>query len=293
MKAAEFDYFKAKDLDEVCATLADTSRETRIIAGGQTLVPMMAMRLVRPDLLVDINDVDALVGIARDGTALVIRAGTRQVAAEQSMLVRQHLPLLAAALPWVGHQQTRNRGTVGGSLANADPSAEIPLVAQTLGAEVALRSQTGTRRLTVAEFLIAPMETAIGADEILTEIRFPIPEDANRLGVGFEEINTRASDFAILAAAAEVVIDSMGICRRAAFGIGGATALPMRAAIVEVELLGTDLNDLHIAHAVARISDALEPSSDIHAGAQYKRRLAPELLSRAIRTARDAATRGN
>ncbi len=288
MKAAEFDYLKAKSLDEVCAALARGDREARIIAGGQTLAPLMAMRLARPELLVDINGIAELQGIALEGDEVVIKAATRQRTAERSALVAERLPLLAQALPWVGHLQTRNRGTVGGSLANADPSAEIPLVAVALEAKVVLRSAAGRRQLPVAEFLLAPMETAIRADELLSELRFPL-RDEGHVGIGFEEVGVRAGDFAILAVAAEVVLDADGVCRRARFAVGGAAPVPFRAQAVEAALVGGSLDDVAVGEAVVLVDALLQPSSDPHASAAYRRRLAPALLARAILAARDDA----
>lgn len=292
MKAVDFDYARPASLEEVISLIGDRSRETRLIAGGQSLVPMMAMRLVRPDLLVDLNDIAELAGIALAGERLAIGAATRQRAAERSDLVRHHVPLLAAALPWVGHLQTRNRGTVGGSLVNADPSAEIALAAVTLGAEIVLRGPGGLRTMAAAEFLEAPMQTAIRADEVLTETRWPLRPRTGRAGIGFAEVNARASDFAILAAAAEIALDDDRVCRRAALGIGGASPVPLRATEVEAALLGGRLEDAVIDEACCLIAERLQPSSDVQASAQYRRRVAPGLLARAVGAARDRALQG-
>ena len=288
MKAVDFDYARPKALEEALALLAAPGRETRVIAGGQTLVPMLAMRLVRPELLVDIAEIAGLQCIVRDGEVLRIGAATRQRQAERSEEVRRHVPLLTAALPWVGHIQTRNRGTVGGSLANADPSAEIPLVAVTLGAEFRLKGPGGERRLAAAEFLQAPMQSALAEDELLVEAAFPV-SPAARTGVGFTEVNARASDFAMLAAAAEVTLDASGRCARAAFGLGGASPVPFRAETVEAALIGTALDDGAIDEAVRLADPDLDPSSDLQASAAYRRRVAPGLLGRAIRAAREGA----
>lgn len=288
MKAVDFDYARPTGLDQALALLADGRREARVIAGGQTLVPLLAMRLVRPELLLDISAIDELHGIALDGDWLRIGAATRQRQAERSELVRQHLPLLAAALPWVGHIQTRNRGTVGGSLANADPSAEIPLVAVTLGAELRLRSPAGERRLGAAEFLQGPMQNALATNELLLEIAFPV-SPGGRTGAGFIEVNARASDFAILAAAAEVTLDGNGCCARASCGLGGASPVPFRAEATEAALIGGGLSDDAIAAACRLAEDGLDPTGDLQASAAYRRRVAPDLLARAIGAARDAA----
>ena len=165
MKAAPFDYTRATSIDEACHALADGGDDARLIAGGQTLVPLMAMRLARPTLLIDINGIAEMSGIAVDGNKLIIGAGTRQAEALASYIVKSHLPLLSDALSHVGHDQTRNRGTIGGSLANADPAAELPLIAQLLDAELVARSVDGTRTIAAASFFESAMATALTPNE--------------------------------------------------------------------------------------------------------------------------------
>src|SRR3954453_40370 len=173
MKAAAFEYVRPGTLLEACSILAD-DEDALPIAGGQTLVPMLAMRLARPTVLVDILRLPELTGIRRSNGSLTVGATTRQVEAERSPLVASDLPLLAKALPWVGHQPTRNRGTVGGSVANADPSAEIPLVAMTLGAEIVVQSQAGATTIAADEFFLGAMTTALEPGGCVKELRFPI-----------------------------------------------------------------------------------------------------------------------
>lgn len=292
MKAARFDYLCASTIDEACRALADGKGEARIIAGGQTLVPLMAMRLARPALLVDINRIDGLSGIRLDGDRLVIGACTRQADALASPELRRHLPLLAEALSHVGHGQTRNRGTVGGSLCNADPSAEIPLVAQVLEAELVARSVRGERRLKAAEFLESAMATTLEPDECLIEARFPIwPDGAT--GHGFHEVSIRDSDFALSAAAAQLALDAAGNCARIHVAIGGASPAPMRLGPVEDALSGGALDDDAIASACAGIAGLVDPQSDVHADAAYRRRVAAVMARRAIASARDRAREGS
>jgi carbon-monoxide dehydrogenase medium subunit len=285
MKAAEFDYVRATSIDEVC-DLLDDSGDHRIIAGGQTLVPLMAMRLARPSLLIDIADVAELRGIRVEDDTLVIGAATRQVDAERSALVRERLPLLAAALRWVGHPQTRNRGTVGGSIAAADPSAEIPLVAVTLAGHAVARSKAGDAVLALADFFRGPMTTALAPDQCLVEIRLPLWP--GRTGCGFHEVSARASDFALAAAAAQVTLDAAGTCTRLAAALGGVGAAPVRVRTPEV-LVGRRLDAAAIDAAVAGIDAEIAPEDDPHASAAYRRRVARVLLARAIADARDAA----
>ena len=222
MKAAAFDYRRAGTILEALALLAAGGEDARPIAGGQTLVAMMAMRLARPSLLVDLNAVSELAGIERRDGAVRIGAMTRQRAIERSELIAADLPLLAAAMPLIGHRQTRNRGTLGGSLANADPSAEIPLVATALQARLELRGPKRARELGADEFLLDAMDTALRPGELLVAATFPVW--TGRVGAAVEEINTRGSDFAILAAAAQVELDEDGVCRRGLAGAGAAAS---------------------------------------------------------------------
>jgi len=283
MKAAPFDYSRALSLDEACAALDDGAT---IIAGGQTLVPMMAMRLARPSHLIDINDIEALRGIAESGGDVVIKSCTRQAAALASLVVRERLPLLAKALPFVGHVQTRNRGTVGGSVALGDPSAEIPLVAVALGARIALVSARVRREIAAGEFFKAPMETARAANECLTDIAFPIWNGASRVGAGFQEVAERHGDFAVVAACAQFGFDAGGVCRRAAIAVGGAGPAPVRVAEAEAILVGSRVDAAAVREAAARVDAAIDPTDDNHASAAYRRRVAPVLVARAIEEAR-------
>jgi CO/xanthine dehydrogenase FAD-binding subunit len=291
MKAADFDYVRVATIDEACTALARANGEGKVIAGGQTLVPMMAMRLARPALLVDINDVAPLQGIARDGDALVIKACTRQADALASAAVREHLPLLAKAIRFVGHVQTRNRGTVGGSICHADPSAEIPLTALTVDAALVARSAKGERRIAIDDFFVGPMMTTLQPDECLSEVRFPV-WNGGRVGTGFQEVSARISDFAIVSVAAQVVLDRGGICTRAAVAVGGAGARPVRCDPAAQAVVGSRLDAATIAKAAAMIPDLIEPDSDLHATADYRRRVARALVERALtEAAADAAER--
>jgi CO/xanthine dehydrogenase FAD-binding subunit len=289
MKAAEFDYARAGTVEEICRLLATAQGEGKIIAGGQTLVPLLVMRLTRPVLVIDINRVDELKGIVVKDGSLVIGAATRQADALADATLNRAAPLLAKALKMVGHPQTRNRGSIGGSLANADPAAEIGLVARTLDAEIVARSVKGERRIPIGEFFAGAMTTSLGPEECLTQVRFPLWREAGRLGTGFEEMSVRRSDFALVAASCQLALDANGVCRRIAIGIGGAEAKPLRATEAEQQLLGTRLEAAEIGAATRNLQDAIEPMADVHASADYRRRLAGELAARAIAAARDEA----
>ena len=283
MKAAAFDYVRAESLDEACRLLAG-SGERKIIAGGQTLVPLMAMRLARPDMLVDINDLHELRGIRDLGDAVAVGAVTRQRDVERSDLVTRKLPLLAKAILHVGHQQTRNRGTVGGSVAHGDPSAEIPLVALALDAELTVRDADGETNLSIEGFFEAAMVTGIEADQILTEIRFPVWRNG-RVGSSFQETASRDGDFAIVAAAAQIALDGEGAVERAAVTVGGVAPAPVRLRETEAALVGRTPDGRAVEASLNGMEDMISPETDVHATADYRRRVARRLAARAVAAA--------
>jgi CO/xanthine dehydrogenase FAD-binding subunit len=289
VKAAEFDYARPATVEEVCRLLDGAAGDGKIFAGGQTLLPLMAMRLTRPTLVIDINRIAALQGIAANDDGVAIKAATRQADVLADVAIQRRLPLLAKGLRLVGHPQTRNRGTIGGSLANADPAAEICLVARTLDAEITAQSSKETRRIAMRDFCVGAMTTALAAEECLTEVRFPLWRDAGRIGTGFTEMSIRQSDFALVSAACQLVLDKDGICRRIALGIGGAEASAVRASSAETRLTGTRLENDDIDKAIGELEAALSPLSDVHASADYRRRVAGALAARVIVEARDEA----
>jgi CO/xanthine dehydrogenase FAD-binding subunit len=280
MKPAPFEYSRPAGIDEACALLA-ADEGARLIAGGQTLVPLMAMRLARPTRLVDIARIAGLSYVRDEGDAVEIGATTRQHVVEGDLVVRAKLPLLAKVMPHVGHGATRARGTVGGSLANGDHAAEIVLVAMTLGATLRFRDGVDAAEMAADEFFLGPMVTALPPAGLLIAARFPVwPEP--RIGVGFHEVNARASDFAFVSAAAQVALDAQGRCTRAAIGIGAATAVPLRLDAVAHGLEGKPFDEAAVREAVrAALADA-EPMADLHASADYRRRVAVTLAVRAI-----------
>jgi CO/xanthine dehydrogenase FAD-binding subunit len=286
MKPVPFDYVRPQSIAEACAALA--REDSVIIAGGQTLIPMLAMRLARPACLVDIARIADLAGIREEDGAVAIGATTRQTDAEYSDLVARRVPLLAKALPFVGHAPIRYRGTVGGSVANADPAAEIPLVLVTLAGTVVIREAARTRAIAAHDFFLGPMMTAIPTGAIVNELRFPVWA-GERIGVAFHEISTRQSDFALAAAAAQVSLDADGRCLACAIGIGGATPVPTRLDGTAEDLIGSTLTDDDVRAALAGAIDTVEIMVDTHASPDYRRRAANTLALRAIAEARDAA----
>ena len=288
MKSAPFEYVRAASVGEACELLARHGDAAKLIAGGQSLVPMMAMRLVRPAWLIDINEIAALRFVSLEKDAARTGACVRQCVVERDQALAARVPLLSQALAWVGHVQTRNRGTIGGSLAHADPSAELPLVAQVLGARMVLRSGSGTRSLEAEKFFAGPMATSARADECLEEIHWPIwPE--KRVGSAFTEISVRHGDFAMVAAAAQLALDADSRCTRAAFGLGGVGGVPLAFPKIAARLAGTKLDDKAIGDAASEAAKATEPGSDLHATKEYRRHLARVLAGRVLREARDRA----
>ena len=259
----------------------------RVIAGGQTLVPMMAMRLARPTRLIDINHIAALAYIRADGDTISIGATTRQCLVERDALIATRLPLLARAIPFIGHAATRARGTIGGSLANADPAAELPLIAITLDAVFTYRAGGRTEKIGAQDFYIGPMTTSLSRDAILTSVQFPVW--LGKVGVGFHEVNARRSDFAFVATAAQVELADDGRCKRIAIGVGAATDFPIRLANAEERLKGSTLDTATVKDAVIEALADVVPLSDLHASAEYRRRVAADLATRAVVDARSHA----
>jgi carbon-monoxide dehydrogenase medium subunit len=280
MKPASFEYARPMRIDEACAMLA-AEEDARIIAGGQTLVPLMAMRLARPKRLVDIARIPELAFIRREGDCVAIGATTRQCLLEGDPIVAADVPLLAKVMPFVGHAATRARGTVGGSLANADPAAEIALVAVTLGATLVYRHGASDGEIAARDFFLGPMTTALPTAACLTAVRFPVWRNG-RIGVGFHEVSARRSDFAFASTAAQVALDADGVCRALALGVGAVTACPLRLDAVERALVGTRIEEAIAREAVHAALADIEPFSDLHASADYRRRAAGALAVRSL-----------
>jgi len=287
MKPASFEYERPAHLDEACALLS-AGDDVRIIAGGQTLVPLMAMRLARPKRLIDIARIPELAFVRDEGGAVVIGATTRQCVLEHDATVHAKVPLLAKVMPFVGHAPIRARGTVGGSLANADPAAEIALAAVTLAATLVYREGDTVAECAAADFFIGPMMTALPAAGCLTAVRFPVWREA-RIGVGFHEVNARRSDFAFASAAAQVALDDAGRCRRVALGVGGITPVPLRLDAVADAFVGSRAGEAITRDAVRAALADIELLSDLHASADYRRRAAATLAVRALTDAYRAA----
>jgi len=288
LKSAPFEYSRATSTVEACELLRRHGDEAKILAGGQSLVPMMAMRLVRPAWLIDINEIAALKFVAVEKDVARTGACARQCIVERDDAIAARVPLLRQALAWVGHVQTRNRGTIGGSLAHADPCAELPLVAQVLGARMLLRSGNGTRTLEAEKFFAGPMTASARGDECLEEIHWPA-WSWRHTGSAFTEISVRHGDFAMVAAAAQIATDGDGRCVRAAFGLGGVGGTPLAFPKIAACLVGTRLDDAALNDAAHAAASEAQPGSDLHASAEYRRHLAAVLAARALREACERA----
>ena len=286
MKPPPFDYQRPSGIAEAAALLAEHGADAKLLAGGQSLVPLLNFRMLRPSVLIDLNRLVELEFIRQDAGALRIGALARHHAIETSPLLRQHFPIVAAAMAHVGHLAIRNRGTIGGSLAHADPSAELPMLVLLLDATIRARSARGERTYTAGEFFIGPLTTALADDEILTAVELPsLPPGA---GWGFEEVALRHGDFAIAAVAAVVTAtnETIGAVRLAAMGVG---ETPLRLRAAEAMLAGHSLTPELIDAAARQARQEVEPHSDLRGSADYRRHLVGVLMERALSAAWERA----
>jgi aerobic carbon-monoxide dehydrogenase medium subunit len=279
VKPPPFDYTAVSTLDEALSALAEGGDEAKVLAGGQSLIPLMSLRLAHPALLVDVNHVQELASIERTNGTLRIGAMVRHRTAERSQEIAGAVPLISKVMPFIGHTAIRSRGTIGGSIAHADPAAELPAVALALGATINLTSKArGERQVSAEDFFQGYFTTAIEPDEILTSIDFPVLADA---GVAVEEVARRHGDFAMVGA---VVATPPGDARIALINVA---EKPVRATAAEQALnAGAGLDE--VAALAAR---DLEPSGDLHASAAYRKKVAGVCVKRALTRALEGTTR--
>lgn len=277
MKPVAFDYCQVDSVEEALSLVSEYGPDAAVLAGGMSLGPMLNMRLVRPTIVVDIHRLEALRGITANG-AVQIGAATPQVDAMKDRTAMERVPLLACALPNVGHYQTRNRGTFGGSIAHADPSAEIPLCLLTMGGSVTLRSRRRTRTVAAENFFIGILSTARDTDEIITSLTFPAAGE--RSGSAFEEIAQRHGDFALAAAAASVALDSSGNITSLRLGYGGVEDRPLLADTAP--WLGQPPEKELARDIAAATAEDLDPAEDATATAAYRRALAEGLAEKVL-----------
>ena len=281
MKPAPFEYHRPDSVDEALALLAEHGYEAKLLAGGQSLVPAMNFRLAQPAVLIDLNRVAGLDAIAESGGGLRIGAMTRQRAAERSPLVAARAPLITETLPFVAHPQIRSRGTIGGSIAHADPAGELPAVMLALGAHVHLRGPGGTRTVEAADFFTGLFGTALEADEMLVAVE--IPAAAPRAGWAFDEVSRRHGDYALAGVAACVEVDGDGRCRSARIALLSVGEGPVLATEAAAAIVGQQPADEAVraaAHAAAHRD--IDPPGDIHATPAYRRHLAEVLVRRVL-----------
>jgi aerobic carbon-monoxide dehydrogenase medium subunit len=284
MKPAPFEYFAPTELAEALALLAQYGDEAKVLAGGQSLMPLMNMRLARPRVIIDINRLADLAYIAQTPEGgFAIGALTRQRTVERSSLVHDHHPLLAAAMPLIGHFQIRNRGTVGGSIVHADPAAELPALSLALEAEFVLHSATQQRVMKAEEFFVTYLTTAIEPIELLTEVR--LPAWTREWGWGLREVCRREGDFAIVGAVSLLQLDARDTCQAARLTLFGVGGIPIRLRRAEEVLRGSPLHGTALDEVAKVVSEALQPDADLHASAVYRKEVGGVLARRTLEMA--------
>lgn len=288
MKPAPFEYWAPTSVDETLKLLSSFggSAEVRLMAGGQSLMPLLNMRRSQPKDIIDLNAVGELAAIERDGNVLTIGAMCRQRTAERSAEVQQACPLIVEALHYVGHPQIRNRGTVGGSLAHADPAAELPTVAVCLDAELMVRGCGGERVLAAGDFFTGALSTALADDEILTGVRMRAAAPGS--GAAFEEVARRHGDRAMVGVAVYVRLEE-GVIAEASVALSGVGVRPVRAFDAQDALVGRAPSVEAFASAAAATTAILDPNSDLHCSAAYRKHVAGVLVVRALRSATNRA----
>jgi carbon-monoxide dehydrogenase medium subunit len=290
MKPPRFAYHDPVTRSEVLALLDTYSDDAKILAGGQSLVPLLNMRLAQPAHLVDINRLPGLAYIDERDGGLAIGGLIRHRDVERSPLVRLQCPLLAEAVPFVGHAPIRSRGTIGGSLAHADPSAELPAVLLALGGHVRVESSEGSRDIPAETFFVDTLQTALTSKELLTEAWFPVAPP--RSGAAFVEISRRQGDFALVGVAAQLTLSEDDTISSAHLALMGVAATAVRVQIAEGLLIGEQPGEALFAAVAERAVANLNPDADVHASAAYRRHIAGVLICRALQTAANRARQG-
>ena len=286
MKPAAFDYYAPTTVDDVMALLKRHGSDARLLAGGQTLLPMMNFRLAAPKVIIDLNRIPELAFIREAGGQVHIGAMTRQRALEFSPVIAKDLPLLHEAIKMVGHLPTRSRGTIGGSLANADSAAEIPMILQVLEGEVLVRGPDGERTIPAAELILDAMTTSLAESEMLAEVRFQVMPQGALFAV--EEFSRRRGDFAIAAVAAMLVVKD-GLCEKARIATAGVSSFSSRLRAAEEILEGRGLDADAIRKASEAAGASIEPVSDRNASEEYRRHLTRVLTTRVLNRAAESA----
>jgi aerobic carbon-monoxide dehydrogenase medium subunit len=286
MKLPPVEYEAPETASEAVELLAEHLDEASVLAGGQSLIPLLALRLAHPAVLVDINGIGELSGVSVTDGWVAIGALTREYVAEESETVAGAVPLLAAALPLVGHEAIRSRGTIGGSLAHADPAAELPAVARALDAEFVVRGGSGERVIPAAQWFEGYLTTSRLPDELLTQVRFPAAGPGT--GISFQEVARRHGDFAIVGLAASLTL-SGGAITDARLAFAGVSDVPVRATGAEDLLAGERPSAELFDEAALRATEGLDPPADLHGSSEYRKKVAAALVRRGLRAAADNA----
>ena len=287
MFPASFGYVAARSVEEALELVAKHAEDGKLLAGGHSLIPAMKLRLQSPRTLIDLGTVPGLRGVRQDTAELVIGALTVHADVAASELVRKHLPGLAEAASVIGDVQVRNRGTIGGSVAHADPAADLPVILTALNATFVAQSPTGTRTIGVDDFFTDFYTTALNANEILTEIRIPIPSSGT--GTAYAKLPHPASGYVVVSAAVLITRHASGTCTSARIAIGGLGSGPLRAIPAEMELQGKPLTSQVIAAAAAKAAEETDPVEDAYASTEYKQHVATVYARKAIEAAVDRA----
>jgi aerobic carbon-monoxide dehydrogenase medium subunit len=290
VKLPYVEYEAPATVAEAVDLLAERQDEASVLAGGQSLIPLLALRLARPAVLIDINRLGELSGVSVSDGWVAVGAMTREYMAEESETIAGAVPLLAAALPLIGHEAIRSRGTIGGSLAHGDPAAELPAVARALDAELVVRSRLGDRVVPAADWFEGYLTTARRGDEILVEVRFPRAGPGT--GVAFEEVARRYGDFAVVGLAVSLTLAD-GAISDARLAFSGVADVPVRAADAEHLLVG-ERPSPELFEEAARLATAdIDPPADLHGSSEYRKKIAAALVRRGLRAAVDNAARDN
>lgn len=283
MFPASFGYVAARSVEEALELMAKHGEDGKLLAGGHSLIPAMKLRLQSPHTLIDLGTVPGLRSVKVDANQLVIGALTVHADVAASDLVRRHVPGLSDAASVIGDMQVRNRGTIGGSVAHADPAADLPVILTALNASFVAQSASGTRTIAVDDFFTDFYTTALNANEILTEIRVPIP--ASGTGTAYAKLPHPASGYVVVSAGAMITRQASGTCASARIAVGGLSSGPIRAIPTEMELQGKPLTSQVIAAAAAKAAEETDPVEDSYAGAEYKQHVATVYVRKAIEAA--------
>jgi carbon-monoxide dehydrogenase medium subunit len=283
MFPADFEYVVPRSVDEAVAMLIHYGDDAKILAGGQSLIPMMKLRIATPRVLIDVNGIAELSGLRRDGDRLLMGALCRHADVAASPLVREHLPLMHDAAQLTADVQVRNRGTVAGSLAHADPAGDWPAALLALDTHVTIAGPDGTRELPLAAFILDAYATQLGASEIITQVAVTIP--SGRSGGAYAKFERRAGDFAVASAGVQLTLDEAGRCAAVAISLGAVGPAPFRARSAEEMLTGQTPTDAVVADAARGVSEAANPFEDTRGSVAYKRHLAGVLFRRAFAAA--------